>query len=353
MWKKITAIILPALLAGVMAIPGMAAEERTKIENVSLNFTAYDDSEEYGEVEVNTGSGPYSVEDVEFLSNTSSSKYPRVKVTVNADEGYYFASANRSLFTLAGEGAAYSSANLRNSKATVVVTVQLKNYSGAQADVPDDVEWDYEGSGSWGEVANAGYYEVRLRRGGTVIGEIMKIDDTQFNFCGMITQTGNYSFQVRTVNRYVAANKSKWVSSERWSVDNETLQLIRNKAAYGVTNNFYTTGATNTGSTPTGGPTSPTAPTAPTTPAGSTGWQQDATGIWYRNYDGTWPASAWQMIDGYWYYFNENGYRLAGQWWYHTDGNWYYLGPNGAMLTNTRTPDNLYVDVNGIYVPGA
>ena len=214
--------------------------------------------------------------------------------------------------------------------------------------MPDDVEWDYEGSGSWGEVANAGYYEVRLRRGGTVIGEIMKIDDTQFNFCGMITQTGNYSFQVRTVNRYVSANKSKWVSSERWSVDNETLQLIRNRAAYGVTNNFYTTGATNTGSTP----TSPTAPTSPATPAGSTGWQQDAIGIWYRNYDGTWPVSAWQMIDGYWYYFNEGGYRLTSQWLHHTDGNWYYLGPNGAMLTNTRTPDNLYVDANGIYVPG-
>ena len=285
---------------------------------------------------------------MEFVYNTSASKYPRIKEKGNADEGYYVASANRSLFTLAGEGAAYSSANLRNSKATVVVTVQLKNYSGAQADVPDDVEWDYEGSGSWGEVANAGYYEVRLRRGGTVIGEIMKIDDTQFNFCGMITQTGNYSFQVRTVNRYVSANKSKWVSSERWSVDNETLQLIRNRAAYGVTNNFYTTGATNTGSTP----TSPTAPTSPATPAGSTGWQQDAIGIWYRNYDGTWPVSAWQMIDGYWYYFNEGGYRLTSQWLHHTDGNWYYLGPNGAMLTNTRTPDNLYVDANGIYVPG-
>lgn len=106
--------------------------------------------------------------------------------------------------------------------------------------------------------------------------------------------------------------------------------------------------STNTGSTP----TSPTAPTSPATPAGSTGWQQDAIGIWYRNYDGTWPVSAWQMIDGYWYYFNEGGYRLTSQWLHHTDGNWYYLGPNGAMLTNTRTPDNLYVDANGIYVPG-
>ncbi len=339
-WKKAAAALMAALMAGFTTVPALAAEERTKIESVSLTFTAYDDSEEYGEVEVTSKEGSFSVEDVEFLSNTASSKYPRVKVTLTAEDGYYFASSNRSLFTLSGEGASFSSASLRNSKSTIVVTVQLKNYTGAQADVADDVEWDYEGSGSWGEVTNAGYYEVRLRRGGTVIGEIMKVDDTQFNFCNMITQTGNYSFQVRTVNRYVSANKSKWVSSERWSVDSETLQRIRSNAANGVNNNLYSTGANVSGNT---GTTSPTA---------YNGWQQSPSGYWYRNADGTWPASCWQLIDGQWYYFNASGYRMTSEWLHHTDGNWYYLGPNGAMLTNTRTPDNCYVDGNGIYIPG-
>ncbi len=342
-WKKITAIAMAALLAGAMAVPAFAAEDRTKIEKVSLTFTAYDDGDEteYGEVDVSTGSGPYSVDDVEFLSNTSSSKYPRVKVTLLADDDYYFASSSKSLFTLSGEGATYSSASLRDKKSSIVVTVQLKKYSGAEADVAEDVEWDYEGSGSWSEVTNAGYYEVRLRRGSTVIGEIMKVDDTQFNFSNMITQTGNYSFQVRTVNRYVTANKSKWVSSERWSVDSDTLQEIRIRSANGVYNNFYNTATSVTTSTGTAGPS-----------GASTGWQQNATGYWYRNYDGTWPANCWQQINGYWYYFNEAGYMVANQWIHHTDNNWYYLGPNGAMLTNTRTPDNYYVDGNGIYIPG-
>lgn len=345
-WNKITALAMAALLAGAMAIPSFAAETRTKIEKVSLTFTAYDDGDEteYGEVDVDTGSGPYYVDDVEFLSNTSSSKYPRVKVTLYADDDYYFPSASKSLFTLTGEGASYSSSSLRSNKSGIVVTVQLKDYSAAEADVAEDVEWDYEGSGSWSEVANAGYYEVRLRRGGTVIGEIMKVDDTQFNFCNMITQTGNYSFQVRTVNRYVTSNKSKWVSSERWSVDSETLQQIRINAANGVANNFYSTAtsvSTSTSTVSTAGPSGAT-----------TGWQQNATGYWYRNYDGTWPAQCWQQINGYWYYFNEAGYMVANQWLHHTDGNWYYLGPNGAMLTNTRTPDNYYVDGNGIYIPG-
>ncbi|MCI8949691.1 MAG: hypothetical protein HFG49_06545 [Lachnospiraceae bacterium] len=340
-WRKAAAVLLSALLTGLMAVPALAAEERTKIERVTLTFTAYDDSEEYGEVEVTSKEGTFSVDDVEFLSNTASSKYPRVKVTLAAEDGYYFASSNRSIFSLSGEGATFSSATLRDSKSTLVVTVQLKDYAGAQADVADDVEWDYEGSGTWGEVLNAGYYEVRLRRSGTVIGEIMKVDDTQFNFCNMITQTGNYSFQVRTVNRYVTSNKSKWVSSERWSVDSETLQHIRNNAANGVTNNLYNTGANVSGTT------------SPANPGGTyAGWQQSPSGYWYRNNDGSWPAACWQLIDGQWYYFNASGYRITNNWLHHTDGNWYYLGPNGAMLTNTRTPDNYYVDGNGIYIPG-
>lgn len=348
-WKSFISLIIPVVLTGMMVLPAFAAEERTKIESVSLTFTAFEDSEEYGEVDVNTGSGPYSLEDVEFLSNTSSSKYPRVKVTLNAEDDYYFPSASKSLFELNGEGASFSSASLRNSKSTIVVTVQLKDYTGAQADVADDVDWDYEGNGAWSEVANAGYYEVRLRRGTTVVGEIMKVDDTQFNFCGMINQTGNWSFQVRTVNRYVSSNKSKWVSSERWNVDEETLQMLNAKAANGVNNSFYNTGATSVSNASPYGTASGTAqgPTGATT-----GWQQNATGYWYRNYDGSWPASCWQQINGFWYYFNADGYAIMNQWLHHTDGNWYYLGANGAMLTNTRTPDNCYVDGNGVYIPG-
>ncbi len=343
--KRIAALVLSALLAGTMAVPALAAEERTKISKVTIKFTAYDsgDDGEYGEVDITLDSGPYSLEDVEFLSTNASSQYPRVRVTLTADDDYYFASANKSLFSLSGEGAAYSSANLRDNKSTVVLTAQLKKYSGAKADAVDDVEWDYDGSGSWGEVPNAGYYEVRLKRGSTVIGDIMKVDDTQLNFTSLITQTGSYSFQVRSVNRYVPSNKSKWTSSERWSVDNDTLNYIRSNNS-GVTNNFYNGSTSTSNGSTTNNSSGPNGPT--------TGWQRNATGYWYRNYDGTWPAACWQQINGYWYYFNASGYMVANDWIHHSDGKWYYLGPNGAMLTNTRTPDNYYVDGNGVYIPG-
>lgn len=342
-WKRMTAALMAALLAGSMAFPAAAKEEREKITKVSLTFSYFDsgDDGEYGEVEVTADSGPYGVDEVEFLSGTSSSSYPRVRVTMYADDDYYFASASKTLFDLDGEGATYSSSSLRDSKSCVVLTVQLKKYSGAIADVPEGVDWDYEGSGTWDEVSNAAYYEVRLKRGTAVVGDIMKIDDTKFDFTSMITQKGNYSFQVRSVNRYMTSKVSKWVSSERWTIDDETLSELNRRG--GGSNNFYT-GSSNTSSgtsSSSGGPS-----------GAVTGWQKNATGYWYRNYDGTWPASRWQQINGYWYYFNAAGYMVANDWICHTDGKWYYLGANGAMLTNTRTPDNYYVDANGVYIPG-
>ena len=324
-WKKLTAWLLAAALAGFTAVPAMAAEERTKIEKVGLTFTAvdYGDETSYGEVEVDTASANYYVDDVEFLSSTSGSKYPRVKVTLYAEDDYYFGSNSKSAFELSGEGAYFSSASLRDSRSCVVVTVQLRDYSGAEADVPEDVEWDYEGSGTWSEIYNAAYYEVRLKRGSSVVGDIIQVYDTTFNFANMITQTGNYSFQVRSVNQYVTSNKSKWVSSERWTVDSETLDYVRGNAVS------------------TSGPSGAT-----------TGWQLDSVGYWYRNYDGTYPAACWQQINGVWYYFNPNGYMAANQWILHSDGNYYYVGPDGAMWTNARTPDGYYVDASGIWRPG-
>ena len=86
--KRIAALVLSALLAGTMAVPALAAEERTKISKVTIKFTAYDsgDDGEYGEVDITLDSGPYSLEDVEFLSTNASSQYPRVRVTLTADD---------------------------------------------------------------------------------------------------------------------------------------------------------------------------------------------------------------------------------------------------------------------------
>ena len=126
------------------------------------------------------------------------------------------------------------------------------------------------------------------------------------------------------------------------------------------------------------------------TPTYAGTWQQDSTGWWYQNDDGTYPVSSWLLdTDGYWYYFDSSGYMYANSWyyvdgawyccdasgrmlsstWFQSGGDWYYmdssgrmlsstwignyyLGSNGAMLVSAYTPDGYYVGADGIWIEG-
>ncbi|MDO4488957.1 MAG: hypothetical protein Q4B67_07730 [Eubacteriales bacterium] len=68
--------------------------------------------------------------------------------------------------------------------------------------------------------------------------------------------------------------------------------------------------------------------------AGKTGWIQNQTSKkWYYCYaNGQYAMNCWDKIDGYWYYFNNDGTMYTG--WLFKDNNWYFLEHNGRMLTN-------------------
>ena len=61
------------------------------------------------------------------------------------------------------------------------------------------------------------------------------------------------------------------------------------------------------------------------------GWVQSGSKWWYRNADGSYPASCWKQIDGSWYLFDGSGYMRTG--WAQVGGSWYYLKGSGAMAT--------------------
>ena len=75
-------------------------------------------------------------------------------------------------------------------------------------------------------------------------------------------------------------------------------------------------------------------------------WKEDATGYWYQNDDGTYPANAWKKIDRQWYFFDNEGYMVHDRW----IGN-YYLSFDGAMLTDATTPDGYRVGADGAWIP--
>ena len=60
--------------------------------------------------------------------------------------------------------------------------------------------------------------------------------------------------------------------------------------------------------------------------------------------------SSLQQRNGQWYYFDADGYMATG--WVQVNGLYYYLDPSsGAMYANCYTPDNCWVDANGVWIP--
>lgn len=63
------------------------------------------------------------------------------------------------------------------------------------------------------------------------------------------------------------------------------------------------------------------------------GWVKSGSKWWWRNADGSYPASCWQKIAGSWYLFDAKGWMLTG--WQKWRGKWYYLRENGAMVAGS------------------
>lgn len=75
------------------------------------------------------------------------------------------------------------------------------------------------------------------------------------------------------------------------------------------------------------------------------GWQHNSRGWWYRNSDGSYPASCWQWIDNAWYYFDASGYIVTGWQWI---GNaWYYFNASGVMATGWQFVEGAWYYLNG------
>lgn len=72
----------------------------------------------------------------------------------------------------------------------------------------------------------------------------------------------------------------------------------------------------------------------------STGWQKDETGWRYKNSGTTYLQNSLVLIDGYYYYFDSNGYMKTG--WQTINREQYYFDANGHMLTGYCLIDGIY-----------
>lgn len=81
-------------------------------------------------------------------------------------------------------------------------------------------------------------------------------------------------------------------------------------------------------------------------------WSTYNEGKKYRDEAGNYVTSAWKMISGKWYYFNDAGYAMTG--WQAINGKWYYMDTEGTMQTGWQQIGDkwYYFDVSGDMMTG-
>lgn len=76
-----------------------------------------------------------------------------------------------------------------------------------------------------------------------------------------------------------------------------------------------------------------------------TGWVWDKDQWYYCTTTGE-MQTGWLLKDSLWYYMRPSGEMKTG--WVESNQKWYYMGEDGRMLTDTVTPDGYQLDRNGI-----
>lgn len=291
------AIAIAVVLGMTVSMTSMAATG-TKITSISLKISSdIEAGSSDSDVEVTASSSKYSVEDTE-VTNEPDDEWedgdkPKLKVTLEAEEDYYFPSGfSKSSVSLSGSEGTVSSVSRSGSDSLIVYITLDKLEDGRSVYDLDvsDLEWD-ESSGTayWEACKDANKYEVRLYRGSSAVTSVTTTTSDSYDFSGSITTSGTYTFKVRGV--YNSFNKGSWEESDSWYVSSEEAEDIYSGSSLS---------------------SSPTTSTGPGLSNSSGVWLKDQTGWWYCNADKSYTVNNWQYINEEWYYFDEYGYMETG-----------------------------------------
>ena len=324
--KRLIAAAMAGVLAMMSAFPGYAAS-RKKITSVSVSIKADIEPEtDFGQeiIEIESSSNRYSVDGYEILNEGfywTEDMTPEIRITLTADDDYYFTALTKDKVTLKG-GAEFKKSTRQQSSSVLLLDVTLSSLQNSLKDM-EGITLSDNGIATWPAISTAGSYEVRVYREGKIVGTSLETNTNSAN-CRerMMKPNETYMVKVRAVNKYDPTVKGDWTESNSVYISGE--EVAQFKADPNASN-------VNTAS-------------------GTTGeWKQEADGRWwYRRADGTYPANKWEELGGKWYFFDENGYMKTG--WIDWEGKSYYCSENGDMLTNCMTPDNYLVGEDGAWI---
>lgn len=313
--RSMRAMALALVMALSASLTVQAADDRERIDKVTLNFSCDQEpasGEEIGDIRVTTNSSQFTVDYAEFTNSGDTwtvGDVPEVKVELVVEDGFRFAYESKSHFDLNGEGAEFKKADIQDDDTYMEVIVELDRIGG-KLSAPQNLEWDGT-TAYWDHLEGSKVYEVKLYREGSLVTTV-ETANNYYNFSGNINREGDYTFRVRGISDYNDR-------SGNWSDNSDEYYVDEEEAVY----------------------------------SGTGSWQHDGTGWWYAYSGGGYPANCWKVINGAWYYFNRSGYMMTG--WQFIDGDWYYLNPSsGAMMSGWQLINNVwyYMDASGAMQTG-
>ena len=184
--KELTALTSAICMLSVPNTTALAATG-TKINSVPLSIESeIEAGDTDSDVTVSTSSSKFDIDDV-VITNEPSDEWddgdkPKLKITLYADDDYYFASGfSKSSVSLSGSDGTVTSVS-RSSSDTLIVYVTLDALDDDDSDHDLDVsglEWDEsDGTASWEESDDAKKYEVRLYRGSSAVTSVLTTTST-------------------------------------------------------------------------------------------------------------------------------------------------------------------------------
>lgn len=307
-FSRLSLIAFFLLMMQVFCFTAFAESSISRVR-VYVSDDKLEDEEELPEVTL-PSTANYSITDVEAVTKRELWKpgaSVKIAVYLEADDGYVFTAKDKDSFTVSG--ASYSTSSLQEDGHKIKLVLKFGPIRSVLG-TPENPRWSETelGRAIWKKVDNAKCYYVYLVKDDDVSGATRYTAETNYiDLKDKMNANSNYYFRVQAVPKDSSDRKYK-----------QSGELADSGMFYGSS-------------------------------LGETGgnWRKDNLGYKYHAKSGEQYANAWKLIEGNWYYFDQNGYRAAG--WIAVDGKRYYCDEEGKMKTGwlSQGEDWYYLMNNG------
>lgn len=319
-------------------------ETREKIHNVNITIDIDSESSDLGSDErpsliAESRSDDYTVDeivlakeyyddDTEDSDDTNNSKYSNneyVIVLTCEDSKYFDIEDNKHIHIKGGE-AEFVKASRRDNGTTFVIDAKIDDSNLIGSAPTFDGLADRRGS--WSEVYNASYYEIRVSGPKGVKTKTVNTYATSYDFTPFMQKVGEYRVLVRGVSN--SEKKSDWSEGYTFTASEEDVaennKYYKVKTKYTFLDNQFT-------------------PANERKEYINAGWKKSETSDneWYLTPEGLYPQSTWYNINNNWYYFDENGYVLKNttKFW---KGKIYNIDENGVATLRKNNSTKIIRD---------